>query len=314
MVPLYDNEDSVCGIAYNGAPYYFLKNLQGDIIAITNSFGDTVARYSYDAWGVCSIAQDSSNCQIATINPYRYRGYYFDEDIQLYYLQSRYYDPTVGRFVNGDEQFCSRFIGTNLFCYTENSPIIGVDADGKRTYFINGINNTSSCGVPSYAKKFKKKLTKLGIKDVRNIGVYKGNKKGFKRTVKDVAKVILEMFNINVYTDMVVKIINEDLAAQKLGAKEQLNIIAYSGGGQIAMNVMVKLKNKLNNVVLIGTPILKSWKLTTKVSMIYAGWDPLSWNVGWGFKSYFAGWIGHTSYFSDKNIDNVANIVNKIIN
>jgi len=48
--------------------------------------------------------------------------------------------------------------------------------------------------------------------------------------------------------------------------------------------------------------------------MIYAGWDPLSWNIGWGIKSYFAGWISHTSYFSDKNIDNVARIVNRIIN
>ena len=61
IVPLYDNEDSVCGIEYNGIAYYFLKNLQGDIIAITDSSGEEVARYSYDAWGVCSIAQDSSN-------------------------------------------------------------------------------------------------------------------------------------------------------------------------------------------------------------------------------------------------------------
>ena len=103
MVPLYDNEDSVCGILYNDTPYYFLKNLQGDIIAITNVNGDTVARYSYDAWGVCTIISDTSNCNIATINPFRYRGYYYDEEIAMYYLQSRYYDPMVGRFINADD-------------------------------------------------------------------------------------------------------------------------------------------------------------------------------------------------------------------
>lgn len=62
-----------------------------------------VATYSYDAWGVCTITQDASDCGIATVNPLRYRGYYFDTEIGIYYLQSRYYDPTVGRFVNEDK-------------------------------------------------------------------------------------------------------------------------------------------------------------------------------------------------------------------
>ena len=84
------NEDSVCGIIYNNTPYYFIKNLQGDIIAIVDKDAQTIARYSYDAWGVPEIKSDSSDCQIATINPFRYRGYYYDEEIGLYYLQSSY--------------------------------------------------------------------------------------------------------------------------------------------------------------------------------------------------------------------------------
>ena len=70
LIPLYDNEDSVCGILYNNIPYYFIKNLQGDIIAIANKNGKTVAEYSYDAWGVPTILSDSTGV-IANVNLYR---------------------------------------------------------------------------------------------------------------------------------------------------------------------------------------------------------------------------------------------------
>jgi len=97
LVPMYDNEDSVCGIIHNEEPFYFQKNLQGDIIGIVDKNADVVARYTYDALGVCTVTQDDSDCNIATVNPFRYRGYYFDNEIGLYYLQSRYYNPIVGR-------------------------------------------------------------------------------------------------------------------------------------------------------------------------------------------------------------------------
>ncbi len=64
--------------------------------------GETVARYTYDAWGVCTIASDTSERNNSIVNPFRYRSYYYDAEIGLYYLQSRYYNPTIGRFVNGD--------------------------------------------------------------------------------------------------------------------------------------------------------------------------------------------------------------------
>ena len=98
LVPIYDNEESVCGILYNDVPYYFVKNLQGDVIAIVDKDAKTIARYSYDAWGVPEIKLDSSKCEIANVNPFRYRGYYYDAEIGLYYLQSRYYSADVGRF------------------------------------------------------------------------------------------------------------------------------------------------------------------------------------------------------------------------
>ena len=132
---VFDNEESVCGIIYNGTPYYFLKNLQGDIIAITDNSGNVVARYSYDAWGVCTIAQDTSGCNIATTNPFRYRGYYFDSETELYYLQSRYYDAEVGRFINGDDveivTIPEQILQTNLFAYCGNDPINENDIYGN---------------------------------------------------------------------------------------------------------------------------------------------------------------------------------------
>ena len=80
LIPLYDNEDSVCGIIYNNVPYYFLKNLQGDVIAITNENGGVISRYSYDAWGantgIITCAEPTDSVDIANINPFRYIGYF----------------------------------------------------------------------------------------------------------------------------------------------------------------------------------------------------------------------------------------------
>ncbi len=134
LIPLYDNEESVCGLLYDNVPYYFFKNLQGDVIAITDQDGKTVAQYEYDAWGVCTVTQDTTTVGIAAINPFRYRGYYFDQETGLYYLQSRYYNPVVGRFVNADipetifGQNC--IVGIDLFTYCENDCITRDDFTG----------------------------------------------------------------------------------------------------------------------------------------------------------------------------------------
>lgn len=165
LVPLYDNEDSVCGILYNDTPYYFLKNLQGDIIAITNVNGDTVARYSYDAWGVCTITGDTSNCNIATINPFRYRGYYYDEEIAMYYLQSRYYDPMVGRFINGDDisalGVATQVVDYNLFSYCRNTPVNNHDASGSISWStITSFFNKLLSGISKVIDIVKKFVSK----------------------------------------------------------------------------------------------------------------------------------------------------------
>ena len=132
LIPIYDNEESVCGILYNNTPYYFIKNLQGDVIAIVDKDAQTVARYSYDAWGVCTVTQNSAG--IAAVNPFRYRCYYYDTDTNLYYLQSRYYDASVGRFINSDDPHMlvikEGTLFFNSFAYCDNDPVNQVDRDG----------------------------------------------------------------------------------------------------------------------------------------------------------------------------------------
>ena len=132
---LYDLDGTVCGIKHNGTAYYFYKNLQGDVIAITNANGAVVARYTYDAWGVPTIKEDTSSCNIATVNPFRYRGYYYDTETKFYYLQSRYYDPEVGRFINADDPEAGTnrktVLATNLFAYCENNPASEQDESGS---------------------------------------------------------------------------------------------------------------------------------------------------------------------------------------
>jgi RHS repeat-associated protein len=95
----YYDANGLCGFNYNNADYYYVKNLQGDITEILDNTGTTVASYTYDAWGKILSATGT----MATINPFRYRGYYYDSETKWYYLNSRYYDPIVGRFINSDD-------------------------------------------------------------------------------------------------------------------------------------------------------------------------------------------------------------------
>ena len=111
--------------------YHVVTNAQGDVIALYSWTGAKVAEYSYDAWGNCTIVSDTSSTHIATLNPFRYRSYYRDTDLGLYYLQSRYYDSEIGRFINADSQLnTDNVLGFNVYSYCENNPIMYSDASG----------------------------------------------------------------------------------------------------------------------------------------------------------------------------------------
>ena len=121
------------------AVYHAVTNAQGDVIALHKQNGQLVARYEYDAWGnTLSVTDANGNpittwYNIANSNPIRYRGYYYDSDIGLYYLQSRYYDAEIGRFINADGYITTGHgvMSYNMYSYCQNNPVMYSDPSGN---------------------------------------------------------------------------------------------------------------------------------------------------------------------------------------
>ena len=135
IIFLYDENGTAYGMLVdnNGTQsyYYYLFNLQGDVVGIMDSTGNTVVEYTYDAWG--QLLSVTGNTELGNKNPIRYRGYYYDSETGFYYLQSRYYDPYVQRFINADSLVAginNSVQGTNLFAYCFNDPVNMSDPTG----------------------------------------------------------------------------------------------------------------------------------------------------------------------------------------
>ena len=125
------------------------------MVGLTNSSGDLVIEYVYDPWGSLletKIGVDESNSKysvynnMALRNPLRYRGYIYERDTGFYYLQSRYYDPAIGRFINADSYASTDATGllnTNMFAYCENDPVNRSDPSGE--FFDTVLDIVSLC-------------------------------------------------------------------------------------------------------------------------------------------------------------------------
>ena len=147
---VYDDGNQPFAMIYNDGStttlYYYVLNAQGDVIALLNSAGSLVASYNYGAWGNYSVhgadgKKTTDPTFIGHINPLRYRGYYYDRETRLYYLQSRYYDFANCRFINADTfatTDANGFLSANMFAYCENNPIMLVDQDGGVPVIIAG--------------------------------------------------------------------------------------------------------------------------------------------------------------------------------
>lgn len=142
----YDENGNPTAFTDNGTMYFYIKNLQGDIVKIVNRSGSVIVNYTYDALGKRLSVKDAVDNEItdlsslALLNPLRYRGYVYDDETGLYYLQSRYYDPTIGRFVNADTNF-DTYSGTplskNMFVYCDNNPVSEFDETGIAGTYLN---------------------------------------------------------------------------------------------------------------------------------------------------------------------------------
>jgi len=141
---LYDADGSPIGMQYRNTSYgegqfdtyWFEKNLQGDVVAVYNHSGIKLIAYTYDAWGNSSVSYYNSGASTtATYNPFRYRGYYLDSESGFYYLNSRYYDPAIGRFITADKLSSIKaspfdVADKNLYTYCDNNPVTRKDDGG----------------------------------------------------------------------------------------------------------------------------------------------------------------------------------------
>ena len=143
---IYDDNGQALGFYYDtnlndsnpGTKYYYVCNAQGDVLQLRDHTNAPVANYYYDTWGkLLGITDANGNAitasnHVAVLNPIRYRGYFYDTETGFYYLNSRYYDPQIGRFINADG-FVSTgqsFLGYNMFAYCSNNPVMLSDPTG----------------------------------------------------------------------------------------------------------------------------------------------------------------------------------------
>lgn len=144
IVYLYDENGTPVGFMYRAVSYAedvwdiyaFEKNIFGDIVAVYNAdTGVKLISYTYGAWGdTVTSYHNGGSSTTATKNPYKYRGYYYDSDLAMYYLQTRYYDPAICRFISPDELGYlganGDLVSYNLYAYCSNNPVMCCDPSG----------------------------------------------------------------------------------------------------------------------------------------------------------------------------------------
>ena len=124
----YDSAANPVSMRVSGKDYFYVRNLQNDVIALIDDTGETVVEYKYNSWGKILSITGSKAGTIGKINPFRYRGYYYDEETGMYYLKNRYYDPEIRRFISADSykvvmSSLKTLDNRNLFSYCGQNPI-----------------------------------------------------------------------------------------------------------------------------------------------------------------------------------------------
>ena len=128
----YDSAGMLVGMALNNTLYLYIRDLQGDVIGITDRNGNVVVQYSYDSWENIISTTGSMAATLGVKNPFRYRGYYYDTETGMYYLQSRYYDPEIRRFISADKfsTVGQHPLEHNLYLYCSNNAVNYSDPSG----------------------------------------------------------------------------------------------------------------------------------------------------------------------------------------
>lgn len=135
----YDINGELVSVEYGGNVYYYVRDVLGNINHIIDSNRNIVVSYEYNEWGKVSKTIRVANCLLGELNPFMYKGYYYDVETQLFYCNSRYYSPELCRWISPDsiEYLDPKSInGLNLYCYCYNNPISYADPSGNLPFFI----------------------------------------------------------------------------------------------------------------------------------------------------------------------------------
>lgn len=220
IIYLYNNNE-VIGLKYKGQNYYYMKNPQNDVLGIFDSNGVLVVKYTYNPWGKVLNISGSLKDTLGKDNPYRFKSYRYDSDIGMYYLNSRYYDPEIGRFINADSienlqyTIMNDNYSKNLYMYSFNNPINKYDPSGNMAVgVLNGLKFLYSDLklVPDYAIS-----TPCLVFNANNLYI------GFHETAQLVAAKTLSKHGYR--TELEYK--------YKEGATSKIDILAYKGRNYI---------------------------------------------------------------------------------
>ncbi len=223
------------GFTYNGTNYFYLLNLQGDVIGIYDSTGTVVVKYAYDSWGQLMSITGTLADTIGVKNPLRYRGYYYDTETKLYYLQSRYYDPETCHFISMDSYFVAGdyINGMNMYAYCLNNPVMYIDPTG---YESNGILNSSE------ELAIDVTLSIVGLYILTSLAEY-FDREGYMNVMlhnNGTAKIVGVEFDVNSFeiSEGLASVIEDvgDFAVEK-GGKAIAAIVGYLMGGPLTATI-----------------------------------------------------------------------------
>ncbi|MBR5545125.1 MAG: hypothetical protein IKU66_06590 [Clostridia bacterium] len=262
---IYDTWGTLQGFVLNDtSTYLYTKNLQGDILSIVNESGQTILTYECDSWGAVSFSATSmQNLMLAYtlsfVSPFTYRGYCYDYDIELYYLQSRYYSAEIGRFINADSTDYLGITGTvlsfNLFAYCENNPTNKSDAYGNFSVkdllkvfkqILSNMKKVINFLLEKYGVSTKK-WVKMNIYSSPNalykfVNNNKSTLKNFRNNIKDIALVLNIIITITEVATAVGLDKSVSLGFAEIIFYSLIRLIKFAGGKLIEWIVTTIMK------------------------------------------------------------------------